>query len=93
MSQEKYIICPFFKSQSSVAIRCEDISENKLSGICFGSSWEKTIYMRSYCMSFDYEKKCEVCSRILEKYNKAEAVKPREMLVISWKGEEACQDH
>lgn len=79
----KYIICPFFRSQGKLVIKCEGVSDAKTTTLRFETSLEKTVYRRTHCESFDYERTCEICRQINQKYNKVEAPKPRQMLVIT----------
>ncbi|MBE6547949.1 MAG: hypothetical protein E7667_03600 [Ruminococcaceae bacterium] len=79
----RYIICPFFKSQGSLVIKCEGVLGTKTTALHFDTPTEKTVYRRTHCESFNYEKTCDVCRQILKKYHETEAQKPRQMLIIS----------
>lgn len=68
----RYVICPFYKSQGQLVIKCEGISKRKLTNICFQTPEERTEYRKAHCESFEYEKNCDVCRSLLEKYYKPE---------------------
>ena len=79
----RYVICPFFRAQGTLFIKCEGVPGVKTTSLYFETSTEKILYRRSHCESFNYEDNCDVCRQILKKYNKAEPEKPREKLIIS----------
>ena len=82
MSKGRYIICPFFKSQGALVIKCEGVEGARTTSLHFETSTEKTLYRRSHCEAFNYEDGCDVCRQILKKYDKAEVPKPREKIII-----------
>ena len=79
----RYIICPFFKGQSPLVIRCEGMPGTKTTALHFESLSARRAYRRAHCECFDYEDTCDVCREILKKYYRAEPEKPREMMVIT----------
>ena len=79
----RYVICPFFRSQGPLVIKCEGVPGVKTTRLNFETSTEKILYRREHCESFNYEDNCDVCRQILKKYNKTEVSKPREKLIIS----------
>lgn len=68
MANAKYIICPFYKSQGVYVIKCEGFDSKNTTRVCFDTPDKKTEYVKIHCESFDYDKKCNVCRRLLKKY-------------------------
>ena len=55
----KFVLCPFYREDSTQVIRCEGVEKNTAINITFGSSKRHREYMEAFCCN--KYKACIVC--------------------------------
>ena len=82
MSTTKYIVCPFYCSQTSVAIKCEGDGRRKYEFVCFDTPEQKREHRATFCQSIKNCEKCDTYRRILARYEPPKPQVPRQKLKI-----------
>lgn len=67
---EKFIKCPFYRSQEKYKVHCEGVDEHSSIHLVFGDPKMKTEYQRDNC-SRNY-KECRIAQMLYKKYEEEE---------------------
>ena len=67
-TNEKSIVCPFFKWTDNNHIACEGVCLANTVSLNFGNPNDETAYKNRFCRSIDGYKECRICEMLMVKY-------------------------
>lgn len=67
--KDDYVLCPFYKKEDPITIRCEGLTNDSRLALQFTTKEKRVKYQDAFCRTNCY-KKCKIHEMLMKKYEK-----------------------